>query len=202
MSRIYIGNKPVKAVMIDGKKYVARAANPNILAPVYSAVNLTFSGSNYIDTGIDLSQYEGYTVCVDAKFGDTTGKQVIADWMTDASPYPGWTIELFNGSYTRISARNITTIEQPPTTERRRYVVRYDGTTYTLFSIKDANGYNFTSNVAAGTINHTLIVGAYYNNGNIDRYMHAGSVVYDLKVYSKVLTDEQCKAYYETGVIS
>lgn len=200
MSRIYIGDKPVKAVMVGGKKYVAKGRT-NIPTPVCSMVYLSFTGSDYIDTGIDLSQYEGYTVCIDAKFGDTRAAQNLVDWMTEASPYPVWAIDV-NGSRIRMGARSAFSIEELTTTERRRYVVRYDGTTYTLFSIKDANGYDFTSTVAAGTVNHTLLIGAYYNNGTISRYVHAGTIVYDFKVFDKALTDEQCKAYYETGVIS
>lgn len=202
MSRLYIGGSPISAVYMGGKRYDVKIGfkrKPSSL--VYQLGETTFDGATYIDTGIDLSTYEQYTVCLDAQFGDTSPIQNLVDWMTESSPYPVWAIDINSGRI-RFGAKIAFTIENPPTVERRRYVVRYDGNLYTLFSILGATGVDVTSNVATGAVNHTLIFGAYYNNGSISRYMHAGSRIWNAEVYSEALTDEQCINYYENGVVS
>ena len=202
MSRLYIGGTPISSVYMGGKRYDVKIGfNRKPSSLVYELGETTFDGVTYIDTGIDLSTYEQYTVCLDAQFGDTSSTQNLVDWMTESSPYPVWAIDL-NGTRIRFGAKNPLTIENTPAVERRRYVVRYDGNLYTLFSILDATGVDVTSNVATGAVNHTLIFGAYYNNGSISRYMHAGSRIWNAEVYSEALTDEQCINYYENGVVS
>jgi hypothetical protein len=199
MSKIYVGETPISAVFMDGKRYGVRIENPAKPSNLVYSLNKTeLDGATYIDSGIDLSQYDGYTVCIDAQFGDNISVQNLVDWMAESSPYPVWAIDMNNTI--RLATRNSIFIEST-TTERRRYVVRYDGNTYMLFSIKNPTGYNFTNNVATGVVNHTLIFGAYYNNGNINRYMHAGSIVWSAQVYSEALSDEQCQYYYNNGVI-
>lgn len=201
MSKIYVGETPISAVFMGGKRYGVRVgyqAKPSNL--VYELGKTVLDGKTYFDSGIDLSQYEGYTVCIDAQFGDNISVQNLVDWMNEANPYPVWAIDMNNRM--RLATRGQVQIESPVTTERRRYVVRYDGSVYTLFSILNPAGYDFTSTVATGTVNHTLIFGAYYNNGNINRYMHAGSIIWSVQVYSEALSDEQCQYYYNNGVIS
>lgn len=200
MSRLYIGGSPISAVYMGGKRYDVKIGfkrKPSSL--VYELGETTFDGATYIDTGIDLSQYEQYTVCLDAQYGDANNIQNMVDWMTEKPPYPGWALDLYNGmrfgAKTPIKMANMTT-------DRMRYVVRFDGSVYTLFAINAPTGLDVTTNIAAGTINHTLYVGAYYNNGNINRYVHNGSKIWSFQVYSTALSDEECMNYYENGVVS
>ena len=200
MSRLYIGGSPISAVYMGGKRYYVKIGfkrKPSSL--VYELGETTFDGATYIDTGIDLSQYEQYTVCLDAQYGDANNIQNMVDWMTEYPPFPGWALDLYNGmrfaAKTPIKMANMTT-------DRMRYVVRFDGSVYTLFAINAPTGLDVTTNIAARTINHTLYVGAYYNNGNINRYVHNGSKIWSFQVYSTALSDEECMNYYENGVVS
>lgn len=197
--RMYLGIQPLDKAIIGGNAGMLRIAPRKDL--VYELTETTFNGATYIDTGIDLSQYEQYTVCLDAQFGDTGSVQNMVDWMTEKSPYPVWAIDI-NGSRIRMGTKSPFTIETPATTERRRYVVRCDNGVYTLFSIQDPYGFDFTSTIATGEINHTLYVGAYYNNGSVNRYVHNGSKIWSFQVYSTALSDEECINFYENGVTS
>ena len=199
MSRLYIGGSPISSVYMGGKRYGVKIGKPSSL--VYELGETTFDGATYIDTGIDLLQYNQYTVCLDAQFGDTGSVQNMVDWMTEKSPYPVWAIDL-NGSRIRMGTKSPFTIETPATTERRRYVVRCDNGVYTLFSIQAPSGFDFTSTIATGEVNHTLYVGAYYNNGSVNRYVHNGSKIWSFQVYSTALSDQECVNYYENGVVS
>ena len=201
MSRLYIGGSPISSVHMGGKRCDVKLGfkrKPSSL--VYELGETTFDGATYIDTGIDLSQYEQYTVCLDAQFGDANNIQNMVDWMTEKSPYPGWALDLNYGM--RFAAKTYIKIVASNTTDRMRYVVRYDGSIYTLFAVNAPTGLDVTTNIAAGTINHTLYVGAYYNNGNINRYVHNGSKIWSFQVYSTALSDQECVNYYENGVIS
>ena len=201
MSKLYIGGTPISAVYMGGKRYgveIGYERKPSSL--VYELGETTFDGTKYIDTGIDLSQYEQYTVCLDAQYGDANNIQNMVDWMTENRPYPGWALDLYDGM--RLAVKSPIKIVASNTTDRMRYVIRYDGSVYTLFAINAPNGLNVTNNIATGAINHTLLVGAYYNNGSINRYVHNGSKIWSFQVYSTALSDQECVNYYENGVVS
>lgn len=198
--RMYLGTQPLDKAIIGGNAGMLRVGfEKKLNYLVYELPKTTFDGATYIDTGIDLSQYEQYTVCLDAQYGDTSNIQNMVDWMNEKSPYPGWALDLNSGmrfaAKTPIKMANVTT-------DRMRYVVRFDGSVYTLFAINAPTGLDVTTNIAAGTINHTLYVGAYYNNGNINRYVHNGSKIWSFQVYSTALSDEECINFYENGVTS
>ena len=185
MRKVYIGTKPFSQVYLGGKPGTLRVGyekRPQYL--VYELPETTFDGATSIDTGIDLSQYEQYTVCLDAQYSDIATVQNMVDWMTEKSPYPGWTLDMFNR--TRFGAKTSITIASA-TTNRMRYVVRFDGSVYTLFAKNAPTGLDVTNNVAAGTVNHTLYVGAYYNSGSINRYVHSGSKIWSFQVYPTAL---------------
>lgn len=201
MRKVYIGTKPFSRVYLGGKPGTLRVGyekRPQYL--VYELPETTFDGATYIDTGIDLSQYEQYTVCLDAQYGDTANIQNMVDWMTEKSPYPGWALDMNNRM--RFAALTSISIASANTTDRMRYVVRFDGSVYTLFAKNAPTGLDVTNNVASGTVNHTLYVGAYYNNGSINRYVHSGSKIWSFQVYSTALSDDECINFYENGVIS
>lgn len=198
--RMYLGTKPLDKAIIGGNAVMLRVEHekkPQYL--VYELPETTFDGATYIDTGIDLSTYEQYTVCLDAQYGDTNKIQNMVDWMTEKRPYPGWALDLYDdmrfAAKTPFKMANVTT-------DRMRYVVRFDGSVYTLFAINAPTGLDVTTNIAAETINHTLYVGAYYNNGRINRYVHNGSKIWSFQVYSTALSDQECANFYNNGAIS
>ena len=105
MSRLYIGGSPISSVYMGGKRYDVKIGferKPSSL--VYELGETTFDGATYIDTGIDLSTYEQYTVCLDAQYGDANNIQNMVDWMTENRPYPGWALDFYDGDRENLEA--------------------------------------------------------------------------------------------------
>ena len=152
----------------------------------------TFDGTNYIDTGVNLS-VGAYTVLVDFS-GVVYGEiPTLVDNMTQASPYPGWAIDVRNGISSFSASSRLT--YSFTNVDRNKVVVRKTAEgEVTLFTDSVyPTGTSVTSRIASGDINHTVYLGAYYNNGDISRY--ATATMHDCKIYNYAMSDDEIAAY-------
>ena len=155
-----------------------------------------FDGTNYIDTEVDLNQYSEYTVMLDVSEIDTaSANNTLFDNMTEKPPYPGWVIDVRTGRNCRFTAsRSLSRICQDPASRNKIVVRRSADGEFTLFTDSVyPSGFSVTSYIASGSVNHTVYLGAYYNNGSVSRYTKG--TMHDCKIYSTALSDDEITTY-------
>ena len=167
---------------------------------VYAMGKTWFDGSNYVNTGVDLQSYPEYTVLVDFKLDSVSeGGNVILDNMREEDPWPGWTLEYNKWGELRFSDTTAQLRKIANNLSRNRIVIRRRGSAYTVFAQNIPNGQ--AGNVLEEDIGHPLYVGAYYNLGDISRFMVGA--VYSLTIYGTAWSDADCKAWRtDAGSIS
>jgi hypothetical protein len=170
------------------------------IVPAANAVSLyslpsetTFDGvSDYVDTGIKLSDYESYTVLIDAEYISVrNASDTIIDNMNEISPYPGWTIDARSNGTLGLN-KPINNIIGVLPGLRFKAAIRKNHTKYTLFTdTVHPTGLKFSPGTQA--VSHPVLLGAYYNNGNISRF--ANATIYSCDIYSGVMTDAEISAF-------
>ena len=159
---------------------------------IYRLGTTKFTGNNYVNTGINLCSYPAYTVLIDFQLSsvDATGNMVL-DNMKEESPWPGWSLDYNRYGELRFSDTSAQLKKIANNLARNRIVIRCSGGEYTVFSANLENG--GAGDVLDEDVGHSLYVGAYYNLGEISRYMTG--VVYSLEIYDEAWSDEKCKTW-------
>lgn len=190
-NNVATNNNPAEQIIITYREITEQPIPENGLLYILPEAT-TFDGTNYIDTEVDLNTEDAYTVCIDVSGIGSGVSHTLVDNMTERFPYPGWAIDV-RGGESSFSAKN--RLSPIFNADRNKVVVRKtaEGTievfTDTLYPI----GRVVTINVAAGTINHTVYLGAYYNNGDISRY--AIATMHDCRIYDWALSYDEVIAY-------
>ena len=160
---------------------------------IYSLPQATiFNGiSDYIDTGVNLNN-KPYTILLDYETNRFIINATILDNMNEEKPYPGWAVDLDGSLNTRFAGANIYLTDVNANYGKIAIRCTNDNV-LTVFSPKIPNGTTASPNLTT-TINHNLLIGAYYNNGNgINRFFDGA--VYKCAVYDVALSDEEILGY-------
>ena len=156
--------------------------------------------SKYIDTGIALCENDtDYTVFIDFKLNNVTTKQCsIIHCMDETGPYPGINVQV-TSTQIEISGSSLShaisktsdnkTILSSQTTEKQPFVVRRQENVIEIISAVGKGWATYAHN----SIPHNLLIGCYKSaSGDLGRY--ADITVYQAKIWTTALTDEEIQA--------
>ena len=116
---------------------------------------------------------------------------MILDNMREEDPWPGWSLDYNRYGELRFSDTSAQLRKIANNTSRNRIVIRRGGGKYTVFAKNLPDG--GIGEVTEADIGHPLYVGAYYNLGNVSRFMVG--TVYSLAIFGTAWSDTECKAW-------
>ena len=159
--------------------------------------------SKYIDTGIRLMNEENkdkdWTMFITFSTTNTsTPYQSLVHCMTEASPFPGFSIDLLSANL-RIVAPNNNVVSPIVTVEPGRiysYAIVKNGLDFTLYdsvgsivrSIPSTNGAAITATSA------NMVLGAYYSGTEYGRFLDGR--IYNFEIKSEIYTSDEITEYF------
>lgn len=177
---------------------------PRLVTPLYQLPKVTtFNGSStYIDTGIKLCDSDkSFTLFVDFQYSGKSNFMAVVHALRESSPYPGVQIAL-SSDQTKIRMRyyDETAIANYDTNRHKAIITheantRQNGMFYfdniTQASAKTITYSNFSQNTLLGCYQNT--------SGTKGRYFNG--IMYDARIYDRVLSKDQIKCLMNNEVI-
>lgn len=165
----------------------------------YNVTGLSFTGSNYVDTGIKLfDSAKDFTVLISYTSTFTGYLGTIIHALYESGSYQGFCIDIpYNaGQYGRFAAYTSLNIIHNSNllNTKKCSAIRRSGNTFTLFTNdKYPSGVDVTSNILATTFNTNVLLGAYQTTSGTKGRYYTGTINH-CAIYLKSLTDTEIKS--------